>query len=494
MTLLQSPALSLDRPRHDWMKRVNVTFIPGYMDAVLEETVNGILQHFNKLGHTVQEQPDNNTDILLTTAPYGESLNWRKSLQFIARMRYKLEQNPTVFTLVHMTQPELDKILSYFDEILVNEPPDPKDYDFPGLAAGAYLVLFEQGRRGGSILSVERLLQAQTKSVKIMLIVGEDHPEKVYHFDLVGAYPTSKFIDPDSFYDDIVLRTVTTVSTHEVTDHQVVGDIIPYETWRDLHTPESMRTAALELGKRNFFTHTVVIAELVNVPSVGDSVASQYSEGCYATWEPELDALIATITGSARPVDKDNITEDELAILSGVRPDGIGAFVRHVQGKRNDSPSSEAVEMLEMDKDLPRISLAELWGVDKAVPVVRSKLHGHRGIASYDPKFVEYVPVDAPYFHYLVSCATEAQARAVKSAFSKSEALQNPDDPRKVVFTILPGHGLVLAEKWVEQKEPLQLIWEYMDTDYIVIDSHVPQGPMQFVPDGSGKLILQEES
>jgi len=206
-------------------------------------------------------------------------------------------------------------------------------------------VLIEQGLRGGPILALERVVQAQAKGLHILLVVGDDSPDEVYHFDLVGAYPRSYADDP-LFYDDIVLRTVTTVSTHEVTDHQVVGELIPYDVWQSLDTPEAMRVAALELGKRNFFTDMIKINELVQVPAVESSVASQYSEGCFATWEPRLNALIATITGSARPVDKDNITENELAILTGVRPNGFGAFVRHVETKRNDSPSSEAVEMM----------------------------------------------------------------------------------------------------------------------------------------------------
>ncbi len=63
------------------------------------------------------------------------------------------------------------------------------------------------------------------------------------------------------------------------------------------------------------------------------SAAAQYSEGCFATWDTELQALIATATGSARPVDKRNITPDMLAVIVGIRPDGRGALVRHVEGR-----------------------------------------------------------------------------------------------------------------------------------------------------------------
>ncbi len=231
----------------------------------------------------------------------------------------------------------------------------------------------------------------------------------------------------------------------------------------------------------------------MHVPVVNDSVASQYSEGCFATWDAQASALIATVTGSARPVDKGNIGDDDLAVIVGVRADGAGAEVRHVEGKQNDPPSSEAVEMMDMDENLPQIKHETLGGVQTEVPVIRSKLHGHRGVSSFNPELVEYVPLDPPYYHYLVSCATAAQARGIKEAFSRAQSLLNPDDPRQTAFTVLPGHGLVVVEKWQADKAPFQLLWEMMDSGDLVIDPHVPQGVMDYEMQNNGKMHLREE-
>jgi len=463
------------------------------MTPLLEHVADGLLGALERLGHHVQERPDTTTDAIITTAPFGQPLRWRDALLFTARRRFRLEHTPTLYTLVHATPAEFRRMLHYFRKVLRKAPPDPSDYNFPGLAPQAYKVLFEQGRRGGPILALERLLQAQTKSIRVVLIVGEDRPLAAYHFDLVGAYPKSEGEDTNAFYEDIALRMVTTLSTREVTQHQIVGELLPRAVWNRLAAPKAMQEAARALGRRRFFTEMVRIADLVQVPAVADAVASQYSEGCFATWEPEIDALIATVTGSARPVDKDNITEDDLAVIVGVRPDGHGALVRYVEGKRNDPPSSEAVEMMDMDSLLPRISLGPEWPIQKEVPVVRSKLHGHRGIKAYNPERVEYVPLDEPYYYFLVSCATEAQARGIKGAFSRSQALQDPDDPRQIAFTVLPGHGVVMAEKWVPGKRPFQVLWEAMDAGDLVVDSHVPQGPMWYTPGEDGHLHLQTE-
>lgn len=493
--VLSSPLMvppSCDKPIHSWLRQLHVAYVPGHPDPVLDQASAGILRQFAAWGHTVQDAPSDATDLLLTSAPFGEPLNWRTALMFTARHRFKLSRQPTVVTLVHLSPAELDRLIAHFEAVLPKSPPDPEDYEFPGLAPTAYRVLYEQGHRGGPMLAIQRLVQAQVKCIRVLLVVGDGEPERIYHFDLVGAFPVSR---PNgsatAMYDDVVLRLTTCLSSTDIHHHQTVGEPIPRAVWDSLETPPAMCRAGYELGRRGFFTDTVFIGDLTAVPAVAGVVASQYSEGCYATWEPRLNALIATVTGSARPVDKKLITEDELAVIVGVRPDYLGALVREVEGKRNDPPSSEAVEMYDMDRLLPRIRLGDGWGVATEVPVIRSKLHGHRGIKAYDPTAVEYVPLDPPYLHYFVTCGTDSQARGVRDAFGRSQAMANPDDPRPVAFTILPGHGVVLAEKWVPGKAPFQVMWELMDAGRLVVDSHVPQGLFTYEPDAEGRYAVR---
>lgn len=479
------------KPTHPWLRKMRVAFVPGPATALLEGVVCDLLRHFRLWGHKVQEEPDDHTDVVLSTAPFGEPVGWRQALLFNIRRRFNLSHSPILFTLMHAPPKKLQELLDYFRAALAKEPLDPEDYAFPGLAPRAHRVLIEQGKRGGPLLAAERLVQAQAKSIRIVLVVGEERPLMAYHFDLVGAHPCSEADDLEAFYDDIVLRIVTTASASEVAEHVVVGEPIPAALWRSLSTPQAMHEAGQQLGKRHFFTEMVRIPDLVQVPAVSDTVSSQYSEGCFATWDATLGALIATVTGSARPVDKGSISDDDLAVIVGVRPDGSGAQVRHIEGQRNDPPSSEAVEMMEMDEPLPVIDLDAAWGISVPVPVVRSKLHGHRGVGAYDPGRVEYVPLDPPYYHYLVSCATDAQARGIKAAFARSEALQDPDDPRQVVFTVLPGHGVVIVEKWVTGTAPFQVIWEHMDAGYLEVENDIPQGPMEYVPEEDGRMGLR---
>ena len=144
-----------------------------------------------------------------------------------------------------------------------------------------------------------------------------------------------------------------------------------------------------------------------------------------------------------------------------------------------------------MDRTLPRISLGSEWGIAAEVPIARSKLHGHRGIAAYDPAHVEFVPLSPQYYYYIVSCATGAQAEGIREAFSHSVALQNQADPRQVAFSVLPGHGVVIAEKWVEDKVPFQVIWEHMDAGRLQAVARVPQGPMEYIAGPGGMMLLR---
>ncbi len=80
---------------------------------------------------------------------------------------------------------------------------------------------------------------------------------------------------------------------------------------------------------------------------------------------------------------------------------------------------------------------------------------------------------------------------AVKEGFARSEALQNPEDARQIVFTVLPGHGIVIAEKWVAGKLPFQLIWEAMDSGDLEVEDYIPQGQLSYRAGPEGKMVLQ---
>jgi hypothetical protein len=485
------------RTGHAWWSPLRLSFVPGIEHPVLEALIPDFLEHLRRTGHQVHPQPEATTNVLLTTARYGEPVPWRRALMLGHRRTFGLGHSPTVMTLVVISPAELADILRQLQRSLAKDPPDPREFSFPGLTERAHRVLIEQGLRGGPMLSLLRLVQSQAICIRTILLVaddrashpGGDRPREAYHFDLVGAHPRVAFEQPAAFYEDMARRMATAASTHEVTQHLVQDPPLDAATWHTLQTPAAMTRASLEFGARSFFTEMVRVADLVNVPGLAEAVSTQYSEGCFATWDPQVSALVTTITGSARPVDKGRIGEDELALIVGVRPDGSGAVVRHVEGRGAVAPSSEAVEMMRMDAVLPKVHVAGQAG---RLPVLRSKLHGHRGVASFDPSRVEFAPLDPPYYSYPVSCSTEAQAVAMERAFGRARSLRDPSDPRTIVFTVMPGHGVVAAEKWVPGKVPFQELWEAIDSGALTISKEIPQAWHTYRADGARGMVVEQ--
>jgi hypothetical protein len=469
---------------HDWVEKLHVCFVPGPSTEMTAEVADRLMAGFGEQDHTVQEQPDDSTDLIVTSAIFGQPLNWRKSLLFNARRRFKLKKIPGICTLVHITPDEFEANIERLKRALSPPSSAPENFTFPGLASKAHHTLYEQGKRGGPILSLERVIQAQTMCLRILLLVGYDTPEEAYLFDLVGAHPRIDGSAESFFYGDIVQRLATALSSGDVTENEAVDPPISKAVWTKMSTPGAMKKAGRELDERGFFTEMVVIDNMIDVPALNDAIANQYSEGCYSTWDPDLGVLIATITGSARPVSKGEITDNELSVIVGIQSNNMGVTTRPVDGLMNSPPSSEAFEMINMDDGLPEAKLSKVSGNGRkgfvSVPVTRSKLHGHRGVSAFDPGKVAYAPLEDAYYHYPVSCGSAAQARAIKRAFSNCEALTNPDDSRMIAFTILPGHGLFIAEKWDQAKRPFQLIWEAMDSGALQIESYVPQGEVNF--------------
>ena len=128
----------------------------------------------------------------------------------------------------------------------------------------------------------------------------------------------------------------------------------------------------------------------------------------------------STATGSAKLVDKRSITRHDQAIVVGIKPERDGAVVLPLEGNEDLCPSIEAMEMMGICKAAGTHSRLNSRGETVEVSNVRCILHGHLGIADYDPAFVESVRLDAPYYQQLVSCGTDALANGTCAAFSRS--------------------------------------------------------------------------
>ncbi len=465
---------------------------PGADRAALQSFEEALLEAFQRLGHRVSDRPGPSTDIALTCAVFLAPVPWRKALFFTGRIRHRMPRHCVVYALVPASKDALEATLSRIAaaaEGLAHEDDSParksalQALSFEGLAPESPWVLAEQAARGGPLLALARVVQAQAKCIRVALVVHEEgDPDHVYLFDLVGGRPRVDLSAGKGAYEEVATRMATVVSLREVTDHVWSGEPIPQSEWESAPSVAAMARASRELGRRGFFAEPVHISTLVHVPVVSRIVAEQYSEGCFATYEGSFGAQVVTATGTSRTVHKGAIAPEDLCAVVGVKSDLSGAVVRPVSGRPKTVPSSEAVDLYAIDTSLPSTRAED----GTVRPVTRSKLHGHCGVVTYDASVVEHVPVADAYQRYPVSCGTDAQVRALVEAFSRSEALRDPDDPRMVVFTQLPGHGCFLVEKWSSDHQPFELIWRLLDSGGLVVDpAAVPQGPYDYRAQGS---------
>ena len=109
-----SRSSSLNKTTHTWLRKIRLAYVPGPTTPLLDEFASGLLRRFREFGHDVLATPEEGAEVILTTATFGEPLNWRSALLFTARQRYKLEHAPLVITILHSTPQkfhELDGLL-----------------------------------------------------------------------------------------------------------------------------------------------------------------------------------------------------------------------------------------------------------------------------------------------------------------------------------------------------------------------------------------------
>lgn len=177
-TLQHEPSLEI---AHSWWRKIALSYVPVHDTPLLSNFSSNLLERFRQAGHLVSDQPSQETEVLLTTAKFNQPVRWREAMIFTARRQYKLEHSPTVFTIVEATPEEIQEKLDYFAVVLQKDPPDPEDFQLPGLGPEAYHTLYEQGRRGGPILSLLRTVQTQSMSIRVVLLVGYDTPQELMY-------------------------------------------------------------------------------------------------------------------------------------------------------------------------------------------------------------------------------------------------------------------------------------------------------------------------
>lgn len=472
---------------------LKVAYAPGPGATPLTEAAKDrMLLQFEFSGCEVVDLRDG-PDFILTTAPFLRLLKWKEARVRLRKYVNEERKNreSCIYAIVHAKPREFFDFLHIRAGELAKEEPNIGLFTFPGLPDRSPAILLRQGKQRGPIMTLLRLTQLQAWNMNVLLIVGEQQVEDAYLFDLVGAHPRIPTDSHEELCLDFVTRIIVKESTEEVTDHQHLGRV-KGRVVGEMTTLEEMCAASARLGKLGFFDEMVRLQDLIPHANlarlVGGSITEQYSEGCFAVWDPIAEGLVTTVTGSAVPVSKGEIEPKNLTLVVEPRSDERGVLYRGLLN--NSKPSSEALEMIYMVRSVPT-TMVEVPGIGEVkVPVIHWILHGHNAVDEFDARYWEHIHLKRASRFAPVSCATLDQAKLIEDVAKRSETLQNPDDPRWGVVAVISGHGSIIIGKWRPGMRAFESFLTSLDRGYIRMTNNVPQGDFRFVPVSSNRRHL----
>ena len=470
---------------HSWTRPISLAFMPSTNSTpALELATSALLDWMRDAGCTITPLPDNTTELILTTRRFGDNVTRDEALLFHAKRLYRLSRRPQILTMVDVPETEYQALAAHFVELARMPEAEAARHQYAGLGPQAADLIAHQARRGGPDLAFARLLQSQVISIRVMALRTQSgRPYRAMHVDLAGAHPVTNATDLETFGEDAGARVLTAICATEVNHHSFVEEPVPAELWASLASPEAMIRAGSMFTEFGFFTTPLYVEKVLGYRGLSEAISAQFSEGCYAVYEPEIPGLLTTATGSSRLVDKRSISRLDEAVVVGTRPDHEGAIVRPVAGMEPVVPSVEAVEMMGLCERVPQHQHFNSHGLPVAVPNVRAILHGHLGVAAFDPKRVEAVMLDPLYYTQLVSCGTGALADGTATAFARSQSLHDMRDPRRVIFLEQPGHGVMVVEKWPPEEDenrPFDTIHDYLSDGTLQMTLDIAQGPVHW--------------
>jgi len=79
---------------HAWIRPMTVAFLPQAMTPALKLATDAVLNWLRDNGSTVQETPDNATELLMTTGLFGQKVERNDALMFHAKRRYPMLHRP----------------------------------------------------------------------------------------------------------------------------------------------------------------------------------------------------------------------------------------------------------------------------------------------------------------------------------------------------------------------------------------------------------------
>lgn len=435
-----------------WWRPVTVAVVGEPADEAQRRLAEGLLAAFAEGGHQVVPEPSelaDRVDVMLAFYPVPDSE--APLLDRVPERRWPLG---------------LDLI---------------REYNLKKRPENLITVVTVRERLSGlphtEVLEVARRTAGRIGTPRVVFVSGDPGSGRVDEVTLCtleGGHPTIAGEDWAFLVGDLANRLVALACAKEVGgQYRVVKDALSRQDWLASPVPDDLIEAGRRMDQLGLLPPQLEISQFVS-PALARVYErflnmKQFSEGTLCAWDPRLNLMMITGSGSWG-VDKRRLKREEVVPIGGVSEEGV--LVHAPEGMTTKGPSVETREFVEAFLRAPRVRLRATetgWAVDAdgpvEAPLIRSIIHAHVGVVEVDERWVEHVAPNRRAFPYAFGCGTNLMLEVTADALSRSRALHDPEDPRAAVLWEFDNHGIAVAELWKGEPRPraIQLTLDMFD-------------------------------
>jgi hypothetical protein len=442
---------NVDLPSLYWWRpcKINILVDPerssDALTAFLEKLRAACAEH----GHLVDEdvEPGGEVDVVLAHVPVPAGPG-----TILDRLR---EQHPPLLLKLRQSQDVHGQVRHLVAVVEIEQPLSALDH--------------------AEVIHTARMVMGRIGAFKALFLTADPRTGDIVEATLCtleGGHPSER--------TDIVRRVrdrlVSAACANEVAGRlDVVPDAVGTAEWEASRSPEILTSIGNRMGSLGLLPAPHRVSDYVS--SAMAAVYQRYlgvkgfSEGMMFVFDPDLEALVVTASGSW-DVDKRSLTREDVVVVDH-RLHGGRIKVFQINGTQPKGPSVEAWEVCAILEASPTVRISKdpagRWRWDPQgtveVPAVRGGIHTHIGVDHADASVVETVAPDRGSFPYGFGCGTDLMVDIARATVQRSAAIQDPADPRCYVRWPMLYHGEMSVELWRPSlpDEPLSGLLDLFD-------------------------------
>lgn len=308
------------------------------------------------------------------------------------------------------------------------------------------------------VVQTARVVMARSGTPKALFLTTDPETGEIVEATtctLEGGHPS----DREDIVPRVRDRLVSAACATEVGEHvQQVPDAITVPDWKTARSPEVLADAGRRMGTLGLLPPPHKVSDYVSPVLAGAYHRylgiKGFSEGMMFVYDPDLQALVVTASGSWE-VDKRSLNREDVVAVDYRVAEGR-LRVLSVAGSVPKGPSVEAWEVCALMAAAPKVRVrkdhAGVWRIDPdgevEVPAVRGGLHAHIGVQEADATVIESIAPDRRAYPYGFGCGTDLMVDVAAATLARSSAVHDEDDQRGYVRWPMLYHGEMALELW----------------------------------------------